>query len=291
VKPIYSTTSSILGVSGLILSALNSAAQNSPLPGLQQASSLALLILNTIGGAADNKQLFKRLANDACKLVYSVVHLHEEMESRDQKLSPRLMQDLQGLVETLEHISSFASAHAARNTIQRIISRPSDVQKIQEYRETLRQALDVFGLQSSITIRETVTRIAERQASFHDELREWDLEGRKERERRRTTSPEDDSVTNSPTDSESPLTPTSACLEAYSGSRFLPGAQVTVINGNFTQSGNMYNNTPSRGNTTTITTVNSYNKYSVVREMESKNPRYNLNPFMTTASSFNEVYA
>lgn len=129
--------------------------------------------------------------------------------------------------------------------------------------------------------------MAERQATFHEELRQRDLKDREEREQRRSTLQDDSSSTvGSPVDSESPPTPVSARLEQFS--RFPPSTQVTVIGGDFTQSGNMYYNGHSNGgNTTTTTTVNSYNKYAVVRDVDftSYNP-WRKHP----STAFDEIY-
>ncbi|KAJ7030018.1 hypothetical protein C8F04DRAFT_1115048, partial [Mycena alexandri] len=138
---------------------LTTAAQFAPLPFLQQASILALAILTTVRGAKDNKESFKALANDACELVSAIICVYNDMEKDGLKPSLNLKQRVDELVSLLQHINQWSQKHVAKSMMARIVALTSDNNKIQQYRSKLRQALDVFGLQSSITIHETVVQI------------------------------------------------------------------------------------------------------------------------------------
>jgi hypothetical protein len=50
------------------------------------------------------------------------------------------------LPRTLTSIEQFAKKKLSRGMIMRIIKHQSDLGKIQEFRETLRQSLDLFGV-------------------------------------------------------------------------------------------------------------------------------------------------
>jgi len=146
-------------ISTTVLATLTTAAQFAPLPFLQQASILALAILTTVRGAKDNKESFKALANDACELVSAIICVYNDMEKDGLKPSLNLKQRVDELVSLLQHINQWSQKHVAKSMVARIVALTSDHNKIQQYRSKLRQALDVFGLQSSITIHETVVQI------------------------------------------------------------------------------------------------------------------------------------
>ncbi|KAJ7270060.1 hypothetical protein B0H12DRAFT_1094267 [Mycena haematopus] len=156
-------------ISATVLATLATAAQCTPLPFLQEASFLALAILNTVRGAKDNKEGFKGLANDACELVSAIVCVYNDMEKDGQKPSLGLKKHVDDLISLLKAINQFAQKHVAKGMLHRMVRLQTENNKIQQYRARLRQALDVFGLQSSITIHETVVQILR-------ELRERDAQ-------------------------------------------------------------------------------------------------------------------
>jgi len=53
---------------------------------------------------------------------------------------------LKELVVVLSEIEKFAENEASRNKVIRIIKYKADLDTIQEYREKLRQSLDIFGV-------------------------------------------------------------------------------------------------------------------------------------------------
>jgi len=252
-----------LDVSSLILTTLADIAQWAPLPHLQQASSLALGILNTVRGAHDNKESFRRLASDACGLVYTILCIQQDKSEESQELSPKLAGDLEGLVITLNSISDFAQTYAQRNMFQRIVSRNSDLGMIQDYRQRLKQALDLFGLQSSITIRETVMKIAASHEKLRSELRERDNREQETQDgESRSTQPsqqhDEGEIPSKTSPNASPPSPGSQNSSNYN---FPPASSVTVIHGSYNQTGNVWNNSRSNsGNMMKVTTINSFNK-------------------------------
>ncbi|KAJ6593414.1 hypothetical protein B0H19DRAFT_19912 [Mycena capillaripes] len=147
-------------ISSTVFATLSTASEFAPLPFLQQASFLALAILNTVRGAKDNKESFKALANDACELVSAIICVYKDMEM--DGLTPSslgLKKHVDDLISLLQAINQFAQKHVAKSALHRMIRLQTEMGKIQMYRVRLKQALDVFGLQSSISIHETVVQI------------------------------------------------------------------------------------------------------------------------------------
>ncbi|ESK92423.1 hypothetical protein Moror_4554 [Moniliophthora roreri MCA 2997] len=202
-------------ISMTVLTSLKEASLSAPIPYVGIACALALEIATAAQGANDNKDAFKRLAYDSCSLVMQIKTVCEDLSTAKEKwipekggvdekgaqdqcdamLSPMLHKHLEVLKETLTEIRDFAKHRANRGYWKRYFASKSDLGKIQEFRERVRQALDVFGIQSHITVRETMDRIAHRQESIHDELKNW---GSVRRDSPEPISPVDDEKAKNP---------------------------------------------------------------------------------------------
>ncbi|KAF9458773.1 hypothetical protein BDZ94DRAFT_1312955 [Collybia nuda] len=164
-----SSDGSLLGISETILTIINDAARLSFVPFFQEAAGLTLGILNIIRGAKDNKDGFKYLASDACALVYTIIRISQEKNG----LTPKDLDNVKELLKlTLASIERFARRETSQSLILRVVRHKSDVGKIQRYRETLRNSLDLFQLEASITIQESLNHITQRQDDFLAALQE-----------------------------------------------------------------------------------------------------------------------
>ncbi|KAK1236021.1 hypothetical protein PQX77_000735 [Marasmius sp. AFHP31] len=147
------------------------------------AAAIALEIVNAAQGAKDNKVSFKTLALDAGTLVLNIAEVCKEFEA-EKEISPLLRRHLDTLEETLKQIRDYAKKRGDKAYWKRYISSRSDLDRIKEFRERLNQAVDLFGVQSHITVRESIARMATRQETIHEELK------RKESDIPQRTSPE-----------------------------------------------------------------------------------------------------
>ncbi|RDB14957.1 hypothetical protein Hypma_016168 [Hypsizygus marmoreus] len=151
-------TDIVLGASEVILSTLQNTACLTPVPFLCDATTLAVGIINAAQGARGNKDALRRLGNDAGALVCAI--LSKESDSMDRTSSSRTLDiNLEALVSTLKSIQKFAAKGASRAFLSRAMLHRYDLAKIQECRENVRQALDVFGLRSTIELHENVATI------------------------------------------------------------------------------------------------------------------------------------
>ncbi|KAF9267799.1 hypothetical protein L218DRAFT_1073884 [Marasmius fiardii PR-910] len=155
--------SAISGVSVIILETLKDVARFAPVPYLSDISYAALSILDAVQTCSSNKEGFKRLASDSCELVYAVTSTCNGITKDGKTLPADLEEHLRQLLESLRRVQGFIAKQLRRNRFSRFLTYRSDTGTIQEYREDLRHSLDLFGLQSDITIRETVQRISEKQ--------------------------------------------------------------------------------------------------------------------------------
>ncbi|KAK1228602.1 hypothetical protein PQX77_008352 [Marasmius sp. AFHP31] len=160
-------------VSVTVLTALREAAEMSGMaPYVGTLCSLALGIVNTAQGASDNRNSFSQLVHDTCSLVNNIRIVCSELnpENESGKLSPMLESHLKTLTSTLEDIQDFAQKRAGKAFWKLYLSAKSDLDRIKGFRERLRQALDIFGVQSHISVREMVERMDTRQKMLQQEL-------------------------------------------------------------------------------------------------------------------------
>lgn len=162
----------LLDTSDFVLTVVRDAARLAPIPYLKDAAGLALGIVNVIQGVRGNKDAFRRLADDACGLVYAILCRHATAARTASGVSADLLDNLQELLKTLTAIERFAKKKVSRNVVMRVIMRQSDLGTIQEFRETLRQSLDLFGLKSNITIQEYLASISSQQVEILQAFRE-----------------------------------------------------------------------------------------------------------------------
>ncbi|KAF4591305.1 hypothetical protein EYR40_009908 [Pleurotus pulmonarius] len=155
-------------IAGIVLSTLEQAAHFAPVPYLQEAAGLAVALFGMVQTTTDNKSAFKALANDACGLVYAATNVWKDREAdNDGKEIPQDLKDhLKGLLDTMNEVTIFAQGRASRGVVARFLSHKADAGQIQDFRAQLKDALDRFGMQSHITVRDAVARIQDQQAAI-----------------------------------------------------------------------------------------------------------------------------
>ncbi|KAJ8085207.1 hypothetical protein PM082_004001 [Marasmius tenuissimus] len=162
--------STVADVSITILTALKETAELSGVaPYVGTLSTLAIGIVNAAQGASDNRNSFNQLVCDTCSLVYNIGAVCKEFEPG--KLSPTLISHLKTLTSTLEEIRDFAQRRADKAFWKLYLSAKSDLDRIQGFRGRLRQALDLFEVQSHIAVRGMVEQMDTRQKTIQEELR------------------------------------------------------------------------------------------------------------------------
>ncbi|KAJ3757521.1 hypothetical protein EV360DRAFT_71065 [Lentinula raphanica] len=147
-----------------VLSTLITTAQFAPVPYLSSLSAVALSIFKTVQGAKDNQEVLGELAKTACELASSVLNTYKELHpsnsgsatSQDRSSfssDPALKSQVEQLVETFTNINDWIIGMKSRKLVSKLVSYKSDLRKIQKFRNQLRDAMDKFQLQSSITLR------------------------------------------------------------------------------------------------------------------------------------------
>lgn len=153
---------------------------------------MALTILEIIQNVRQNKDEFRRLANDACEITYAAALMCNEYEKRRQPISETTKKDLEELVRKLKTIEQYANESIQRKWYWKLARNKSDQGTIAAYRQDLNSSVSLFGFQSHLTIREAVAKleqqsekIAQQQIKILQELK--DQEVRRSEEARATT--------------------------------------------------------------------------------------------------------
>ncbi|KAJ3780527.1 hypothetical protein GGU10DRAFT_369271 [Lentinula aff. detonsa] len=193
------------GATNLTLDALRSAAAFAPIPYLGEAAQLAMSIWDAVQTTQDTKASLRALGSDAISLVYAVMTTCDEVLKRntqkgsepviedapelkgsdgndkdkekdpskdpeqakdEEKLNPELRRNLEGLCLTLTDLEHFAKHVASRNVVLRFLTARSDAGKVVEFQNKMKMALDLFALQSNITLRQVTCRIETQQAQL-----------------------------------------------------------------------------------------------------------------------------
>ncbi|THU96066.1 hypothetical protein K435DRAFT_110041 [Dendrothele bispora CBS 962.96] len=153
--------SSFLAVSVVVFDALKDASIAMPFPFAFMFASLAQKVLTAIQNAKDNKRAFQHLARNICELGSAILQQLVEKEVVDTELN----KNVEVLLGTLGEILQFVQESSARSRFMRFLSSKSDIRTIKEYREQLRCALDMFGVQSLINIQLMIAKLIARQGN------------------------------------------------------------------------------------------------------------------------------
>ncbi|KIK62274.1 hypothetical protein GYMLUDRAFT_42214 [Collybiopsis luxurians FD-317 M1] len=238
--PVRSSSSTLAGtawdVSDQVLRTVMNLAQFTPVPYMGTVAVVAYSIFNAVQGARDNQDTLKQLAYLACSTVQSVYETYEQLHGHPPPTSaaeaqseagafssdPTLNAHLEELIRTLKEIDEWIKSLASRNLLRRVVASRSDLNFIQDFKDRLKQVMDNFQLQSMITLRYSMSRIAAQQKAMEQEAEQRHKstqqtlytiheEVKNQNQRKPTTLPQ---YTDSPISSEpsSPLSPSPSPL-------------------------------------------------------------------------------
>ncbi|KDR76466.1 hypothetical protein GALMADRAFT_210450 [Galerina marginata CBS 339.88] len=141
-----------LEASRLVIETLQNIGSMVGLPYLNEAADVALRILTIVQDIKSRRQEFTDLANDACGLVYTVIIECQKIMQDGQQVPEGIQAHIVALVRNLSQIEQFSKRKLKRGFFQKLINHTKDVDEVARYRALLRQSLDKFGIQSSISI-------------------------------------------------------------------------------------------------------------------------------------------
>ncbi|KAJ6580747.1 hypothetical protein B0H19DRAFT_1112267 [Mycena capillaripes] len=141
----------VVGAAGTCLSIIGTFAQMAPVPYAQPVISLGESILTMVQRVRSNKTGFQQLAKDIRDLVRAAQGSHVQ--------SSHMEKNLRNLISLLKEIRDFVQEHTSHGVFRRIVSNGLDASKIQDYRQQIQQALNLFELKTQISTHENTERI------------------------------------------------------------------------------------------------------------------------------------
>ncbi|KAF8995813.1 hypothetical protein BDQ17DRAFT_1330306 [Cyathus striatus] len=249
-----------LEISSLVLTTLQDAAQFAPVPYLQDAASLALSILNMVATGLPSSS--KR-------------RLRTRMRSRQSREGSAgkggideesdLMRNVRQLIDTLTSIDNFTRKEAKRNVVSRFLLHQSDLDKIDEYRRRLQKSLDIFGLQSNISISDNLSRVVKQQNEIMSQKAlsrpvDQSYDNAKDKE---LTRPSGHPAHTQPGTPPDPFTQFGTSFANFNPMSTNSDIKFTAVSGNLSDTNNSSNVTNTNsGNNTTTTISDAYNDNS-----------------------------
>ncbi|KAF5383359.1 hypothetical protein D9757_008394 [Collybiopsis confluens] len=185
--PTRSSTGTVGGIlvdlSDQVLRTVVGVAQFTPTPYLGSLAVVALSIFSAIQGARDNQDSLKQLAHIAITSVDTVNSTYKELQQQTPTASsstaepgtdsfssdPTLNRHVAELLRILQKIDDWVKSLTSRNILRRVVASRSDLNFIQDFKDQIKQALDKFQLQSMITLRYSVSRMAAQQQAMEQE--------------------------------------------------------------------------------------------------------------------------
>ncbi|CAA7271221.1 unnamed protein product [Cyclocybe aegerita] len=181
-----STVDYVIEGSTIVLNALKNASSVTSIPFLSEAAAVAVRIMTMAQDVRGNTDAFVELGRDACGLVYAVLVECQNIVNSGRVIPERLQKHICQLVENLRTIEKYAEKKVDRGYVKRVIHHNRDKEQIEQYKVMLRQSLDLFGLQSTITIQDNVQRVLIAVEAQRDELRLERIKRQKEEEERKS---------------------------------------------------------------------------------------------------------
>ncbi|PPQ79734.1 hypothetical protein CVT25_003301 [Psilocybe cyanescens] len=201
--PQSSKIDTALDAANFIVSRLQTIGSVSGLPFIHQAAGLAVghprteglmcWALRSYGSFKDvreNNSEFKDLAIDACGLVYTLI-LECENIRKDGHGIPQSIQDhTRQLVDNtkklplgrnLRDIEIFTRERLKRSLVKKLIYRSRDRNDIARFRTLLRQSLDIFGIQTNMSIQQNIQQLMGELRQQREEIRDARIKQDKER--------------------------------------------------------------------------------------------------------------
>ncbi|KAJ7878867.1 hypothetical protein B0H14DRAFT_2567154 [Mycena olivaceomarginata] len=148
-------------------SMLKQLSELSPIPYLKVVAGVSLLILETIQTVKTNKEQCATLVEQVDELLCVIIELCVESVDNSEPFSPLLLNTMGRFAETLQKIESFMRKQQDMGRIQRFFRQQENTVLLEDCKEGLRHALDVFTPQVKskvsqasdlVTMRATIKR-------------------------------------------------------------------------------------------------------------------------------------
>ncbi|KAJ7156418.1 hypothetical protein C8R46DRAFT_1115940 [Mycena filopes] len=134
-------------------------------PYLQAVASISLLIMETVKRVKHSKDVCMKMTQRAVELVGAIINICHDSEA---ELAPAMIRSITQFSETLEKILTFVRGQVKGGFWRRVFRFVEDADLTTECNAGLKQALDAFGVQSSIIAAMTMGEMQQEQKQYYD---------------------------------------------------------------------------------------------------------------------------
>ncbi|KDQ23135.1 hypothetical protein PLEOSDRAFT_1108772 [Pleurotus ostreatus PC15] len=152
-----STLGSVLGASEALLTLVKDVSNVVAVPYMRDAAEVSLGFLNIVQTIRESKEEWQRLAESVARLVLAVATKVHSTGS--PTLDGDTMDQVRELNNMLLKVREIVETMKSRNLFKRIMGFRDDATKLQQHREDLKIAIDVFMVRAAITNAENVRKI------------------------------------------------------------------------------------------------------------------------------------
>ncbi|KAF4607556.1 hypothetical protein EYR38_001628 [Pleurotus pulmonarius] len=149
------TVDSFLGASEVLLTVLKDVSSFTTVPFMRDAAELSLGLLNAVQAVRENRDTWIRLVEDVAKLVVLVANKFND----SGQLDTDTLTQIEDLHNMLVRLRRKVEEIKPRNFAKRFIGFRDDAMKLQEYRDALNHAIDLFGVRAVITNAENMQKV------------------------------------------------------------------------------------------------------------------------------------
>lgn len=270
-----SSLDNFLGASEVFLTVVKDVSSVTAVPFMRDAAELSLTFLNIVQTVRENKEAWICLAENVAQLVSAVAAKVNNAGSHT--LDSDTVHQVRELYRMLLKVREIVDAMKSRNLFKRIVGSRDDATKLQQYRDDLRAAIDLFGVRAAITNAENMRKVTTSQDTLVTGQQSLATKQDEVLSRQRVTNEFlqkiNTSINTLKTTSSAPspsstvpvspyaMSPVSFCPESVGYPRTIPSnSNITVIHGDHVINNVQTVNTNVRSNQeTTINTINSHN--------------------------------
>ncbi|KAF7351523.1 ATPase-AAA-core domain-containing protein [Mycena sanguinolenta] len=138
-------------------------------PFVPAISTITLSLIIAVRNAKQNKAECTELLESIAQILYAIVNLHIKSETTGS-IAPAMLHHVGKFTETLHKIHTFADAQKGANRIKSFFRQGEMSSLLKDCREGLKQATEVFKIESELAILEDVGVMQQTADNMHREL-------------------------------------------------------------------------------------------------------------------------
>ncbi|KAH9486014.1 hypothetical protein JR316_0000077 [Psilocybe cubensis] len=162
----------------VLLNIVKEASSLAPIPYLKQAAGATLKIVEIIQTVKENKIAFERLGQEAMEFITTVYSAYQRSPNKDNwppQDIKAVIDDFVRFQRTLADIQAAINKQLRRGKVTRLVYSAADAGKIEEFRQRLKTAIDMFEVSSHLSLHDALSLILQNQMKEEEARRQAEL--------------------------------------------------------------------------------------------------------------------